>query len=51
MSGRGPILEKLGSPKRYRYRFTNPLMKPFVLLNAYAAGLALPAQPPPGDLA
>jgi len=51
MSGRGPILEKLGSPKRYRYRFTNPLMKPFVLLNAYAAGLALPAQPPPGDVA
>lgn len=38
-SERGPVLEKLGSPKRYRYRFVNPLMKPFVLLQAYNRGL------------
>lgn len=36
---RGSILEKVGTPKRYRYRFTNPLMKPFILLMAYNAGI------------
>ena len=35
---RGPILERLGAKKRHRYRFVNPLMKPFVLMKAYSAG-------------
>jgi len=35
---RGPILTKVGQEKRYRYRFTDPLMKPFVLLLGRKAG-------------
>ncbi|MEM6551448.1 MAG: ATP-binding protein [Planctomycetota bacterium] len=29
---RGPVLEKLGSNKRHRYRLINPIMKPFLRL-------------------
>lgn len=29
---RGQVLEKLGQRRRYRYRFRNPLLKPFVVL-------------------
>lgn len=29
---RGPILQKIGSRRLYRYRFINPLMQPFVLM-------------------
>jgi hypothetical protein len=29
---RGPILDKVGAKARYRYRFRNPLMKPFVVM-------------------
>lgn len=35
---RGNILEKLGTPKRYRYRFTNPLMRPYILMKGYSQG-------------
>lgn len=37
--GRGRILQRLGQPHRYRYRFRNPLMQPYVILDGVAAGL------------
>jgi Cdc6-like AAA superfamily ATPase len=36
---RGEILQKTGAPHRWRYRFANPLMQPFVVLQGYAGGL------------
>lgn len=33
---RGYILQKKGEPRRYRYRFKNPLMQPFVLIHGLA---------------
>ena len=36
---RGRILECTGMPRRYRYRFRNPLMQPFVTLQGFASGL------------
>lgn len=36
---RGPVLERTGSPRRYRFRFRNPLMQPFVILHGLAKGL------------
>jgi energy-coupling factor transporter ATP-binding protein EcfA2 len=33
---RGNILDKLGTQKRHRYRFANPLMKSFILLKGYS---------------
>lgn len=32
-SDRGPILRKSGTARRYRYRFENPLMQPFVIMD------------------
>ncbi len=37
--GRGRILQKTGIPRRYRFRFTNPLMQPFVIMQALADGM------------
>jgi Holliday junction resolvasome RuvABC ATP-dependent DNA helicase subunit len=36
---RGPILHKTGMPRRYRFRFLNPLMQPFVILHGLSRGL------------
>jgi Cdc6-like AAA superfamily ATPase len=36
---RGPILEKQGSPRKFRFRFLNPLMQPYVLMNGLSTGL------------
>ncbi|MBK5259311.1 MAG: ATP-binding protein [Thermoanaerobaculia bacterium] len=36
---RGPILERTGYPRRYRFRFVNPLMEPYVIMNGVATGL------------
>lgn len=36
---RGPLLERKGPERRYRYRFINPLMRPFVLMKATADGV------------
>ncbi|SLH35691.1 AAA family ATPase [Mycobacteroides abscessus] len=36
---RGCVLERRGEPKRYRYRFRDPLMQPFAILAAIAARL------------
>ena len=35
---RGPVLERTGTERRYRYRFINPLMQPYVLLNGIVSG-------------
>jgi hypothetical protein len=35
----GPVLEKLGTEKRHRYRFKNPLLKPYITLRAYRDGV------------
>ncbi|MDQ3704035.1 MAG: ATP-binding protein [Chloroflexota bacterium] len=36
---RGPILQKTGDKWRYRFRFLNPLMQPFVVIHGLSAGL------------
>ena len=35
---RGSVLRRDGEPRRYFYRFTNPLMQPYVILHALAEG-------------
>jgi energy-coupling factor transporter ATP-binding protein EcfA2 len=30
---RGPILQRTGYPRRYKFRFLNPLMEPYVIMN------------------
>lgn len=35
---RGNILKKSGSTRRFRYRFSNPLMPPFVIMRGFTAG-------------
>ena len=30
---RGKILQKFGTPRRHRFRFRNPLMQPFAIMN------------------
>jgi Cdc6-like AAA superfamily ATPase len=35
---RGPILLKTGETRRYRYRFINPLMQPFVIMQGFKSG-------------
>jgi Cdc6-like AAA superfamily ATPase len=36
---RGPVLERIGAPRRFRYRFSDPLLEPFVVINARARNL------------
>lgn len=36
---RGPLLDVKGLSRRFRYRFTNPLMQPFVVMKGIADGL------------
>jgi hypothetical protein len=36
---RGPILQRLGTKHRPRYRFINPMMQPYVILHGLAHGL------------
>jgi len=35
---RGPVLQKSGTKRFFRYRFINPLMQPFVILNGLKSG-------------
>jgi hypothetical protein len=35
---RGNILKKIGASRRFRYRFSNPLMQPFVVMTGFADG-------------
>jgi hypothetical protein len=30
---RGKILEQIGSERKYRYRFVEPMMQPFILMH------------------
>jgi hypothetical protein len=36
---RGPVLERAGSPRAYRYRFRDPLLPPFIFMNALSRGV------------
>lgn len=36
---RGRILERTGKPRSYFYRFRNPMLEPFVVLNGVTNGL------------
>ena len=36
---RGAVLQRLGRPHQYRFRFSNPLMQPYVLMRALRRGL------------
>lgn len=36
---RGEVLEKTGYPRRYKFRFKNPLMEPYVVMNGLKKGL------------
>lgn len=38
---RGPLLERSGPERRYRYRFVSPIMRPFVLIKAATDGLLI----------
>jgi hypothetical protein len=35
---RGPALKREGPERRYRYRFVDPLLQPFIVLTALAEG-------------
>jgi energy-coupling factor transporter ATP-binding protein EcfA2 len=41
-TSRGPLLERIGPERRYRYRFVAPLMRPFVLMKSISDGLVSP---------
>lgn len=43
---RGPVLRRDGEPWRYRYRFTNPLLQPHVILHGVTSGLIQQNQVP-----
>jgi hypothetical protein len=49
-SSRGPVLQKKGSTRRFRYRFINPLLQPYVIMKGLSEGLidssALQTAPP-----
>jgi Cdc6-like AAA superfamily ATPase len=36
---RGPILQRTGTKRRYRFRFINPLLQPFVIMRGIESGL------------
>lgn len=36
---RGSVLQKTGAPRSYRYRFVNPLMRPFTVLHGLSTNL------------
>jgi Cdc6-like AAA superfamily ATPase len=36
---RGPVLKQTGYKRRYRYRFINPLMEPYIILDGLSKGL------------
>ena len=38
---RGPILQRKGSRRRFRFRFINPLMQPFIIIRGIANNLLL----------
>lgn len=36
---RGRVLQKTGEPRRFRFRFVNPLMQPYVIMHGLSSGL------------
>jgi Cdc6-like AAA superfamily ATPase len=36
---RGPLLERDGQPKNYKYRFIDPMMQSYIMIEAYRTGL------------
>ncbi|MGD0765086.1 MAG: AAA family ATPase [Dehalococcoidia bacterium] len=38
-TGRGNVLERTGNPRKYRFRFTNPLFQAYVVMRALNEGL------------
>ena len=36
---RGPVLQKVGAPRRWRFRFINPLLEPYVVIKGLDEGL------------
>ena len=41
---RGPLLQKTGDKHKHRFRFTNSLLQPFVLMQGLATGMISQAQ-------
>ena len=41
---RDHVLERVGGPRNYKFRFRNPLMQPFVMLQGYASTMISPAK-------
>lgn len=39
MPERGSVLQKFGTPRNYRYRFTDPMLQPYVILKALSEGV------------
>jgi Cdc6-like AAA superfamily ATPase len=39
---RGPVLQKRGAPRRFRYRFVNPLLQPYVVMRGVSEGAVNP---------
>ncbi len=37
--GRGAVLQRIGEPRRFRYRFRNPLIQPFAVMQGLNKGL------------
>lgn len=37
-SSRGPLLQRIGPERRYRYGFINPLMRPFLIMKGFSEG-------------
>jgi energy-coupling factor transporter ATP-binding protein EcfA2 len=35
---RGTVLQRIGEKRRFRFRFANPLMQPFVIMQGFSAG-------------
>jgi len=35
---RGPVLQRIGEKRRFRFRFKNPLMQPFVVMQGFSKG-------------
>ncbi len=36
---RGPVLQKLGTSRRFRYRFINPMLEPYTIIHGLATGI------------
>src|SRR5690606_15956559 len=36
---RGPVLDRIGTTRRFRYRFSNPLMQPYIIMRGLSEGV------------